>query len=134
MRHRGRDSGDSLSAIEVQIPAPQEEQDQVAADEGGIDPQVPPPMIETVAQRLVKLVPDLIRAVLADVRCVVDKVAGSAVRKEGVHVLAARLARGSGEVVQLRGGADHGAVVEFGHDLYQHQSINQSLIAKGKES
>lgn len=83
-------------------------------------------MIETVAQRLVKLVPDLVGAVLADICCVVDEVAGAAVREEGGHVLAAGLARGGGEVVQLGGGAEHGAVVQFGHYLYEyhHQSLD----------
>lgn len=46
---RCKESRHRSAAIEVQIPAPQEEQDQIAADEGGVDPQVPPPVIETVA-------------------------------------------------------------------------------------
>ena len=105
------------ASIEVQISAPQEEQDQIAADECGKDTQVPPPVIETVSQWLIKLVPNLIRAVLADICCVVDEIAGSAAREEGVHILAAGLARGRGERVELRGGADHWSVVEFGYHL-----------------
>ena len=75
-------------------------------------------MIETVSQRLIELVTDLVSAVLADVGCVVDEISGSTAREEGVHVLAAGLAGGRGEGVELRGGADHGAVVEFCHHLY----------------
>ena len=77
-------------------------------------------MIETVSQWLIELVPNLISAVLADVCCVVDKIAGSAAREEGVHILAARLARGRGEGVELGGGADYWAVVQFSHHLYNH--------------
>ena len=106
-----------LAAIKVQISAAQEEQEQIAADERGKDAQIPPPVIESVSQWLVELVPNLVGAVLADVCCVVDEIAGSAAREEGVHILAARLAGGRGEGVELRGGADHRAVVEFGHHL-----------------
>lgn len=74
-------------------------------------------MIETVSQWLIELVSNLISAVLADICCVVDKIAGSAAREEGVHILAARLARGRGEGVELRGGADYWAVVEFSYHL-----------------
>ena len=80
-------------------------------------------MIETVSQWLIELVSDLVGAVLAGVCRVVDKIAGSAAREEGVHILAARLARGRAEGVELRGGADDWAVVEFGHHLYNHQLL-----------
>ena len=66
------------AAVEVQIPAPQEQQDQVAANECGKDTQIPPPVIEIVSQRLVELVSDFVGAILADVRCVIDKIARSA--------------------------------------------------------
>ena len=109
-----------LASIEVQISAPQEEQDQVAADKCGKDTQIPPPVIEIVSQWLIELVSNLVGAVLADICCVVDKIASSAAREENIHVLAARLARGRGEGVELRGRADHWAVVEFGHHLHNH--------------
>ena len=83
-----------LASIEVQISAPQEEQDEVAADECGKDTQIPPPVIEAVSQWLIELIPNLVGAVLAEVGCVVDKIAGTAAREEGVHILAARLAGG----------------------------------------
>ena len=118
MRYRSQKSIRRSATVEVQIPAPQEEQDQVAADESGKDTQIPPPVIETVSERLIKLVSDLVRAVLADVCCVVDEIACSAAREESIHVLAARLAGGRGEGVELGGGADYRAVVKFGHHLY----------------
>ncbi len=106
------------AAVEVQIPTPQEQQDQVAANECGKDTQIPPPVIEIVSQRLVELVSDFIGAILADVRCVIDKIACSAAREESIHILAARLAGRRRKGIELRRGANHGAVVKFGHHLY----------------
>ena len=80
-------------------------------------------MIETVSQWLIELVSDLVGAVLASICCVVDEIACPTAREEGVHILAARLARGRAEGVELRGGADDWAVVEFGYDLYNHQLL-----------
>ena len=111
------------AAIEVQIPAPQEQQDQVAADECGKDTQIPPPVIEVVSQRLVELISDFIGAILADVRCVIDKISCSAAREESIHVLAARLAGRRSKGIELRRGANHRAVVKFGHHLYLCSAI-----------
>ncbi len=75
-------------------------------------------MTEIVAQRLKELVSHFIGAILANIRRVADKVACSAVRKESIHILAARLTSRRTEGVELRRGADHWAVVKFGHHLY----------------
>ena len=49
MRYHSTELMSCLASIEIQISAPQEEQDQVAADKCGKDAQIPPPVIETVS-------------------------------------------------------------------------------------
>lgn len=86
-------------------------------------------MIEIVSQRLIELIADLVCAVLAHVRCVVDDIAGATAGEEGIHVLTARLAGGRSEGVELRGRADNRAVVQLGH----HLCFCQSLVGEGSE-
>ena len=105
-----------LPPIKVQIPAAQEQEDQITSTESNHDPEIPPSRVEANRKRLVELVADAVSAVLAIRSRVVGDVARAAAREEGAHVLAAGLARRGGEEVQFAGGAGYELVVQFGGD------------------
>jgi len=52
-----------LTSVEVQVPASQEQEEQVTATEGNQDSQVSPSGIEADGERLVELVANAVRAV-----------------------------------------------------------------------
>lgn len=88
-----------LTPVEIQIPASQEQEQQVAATEGNQDAQVSPSGIETDRERLVELISNAVGAVRT-VRCrVVSDVAWAVGREEGLHVFSACLPWGRGEQV-----------------------------------
>jgi hypothetical protein len=106
-----------LTPVEVQVPASQKQEEQVAATEGNQNTQISPSGVEANRQRLVELVANAVRAVRTIRSRVVGDVTCAAARKEGLHVVAARLAWGRGEQVQLAGRTSDWAVVEFcGHE------------------
>lgn len=102
-----------LSAVEVQVPTSNEQQKQIAGNEGREDTKVPPSGVERNAERFVELVSNTvctIRAVRGLVACQVS----SATRSEEVrHVLPASLTGRRCESVVLGLLADHWSVVQF---------------------
>jgi hypothetical protein len=104
------------SPVEVKVPRGQEKNDQVAADKRSKDTQVPPPVIERVSKRLVKLVSNLVRAILAYVGRVVQKVTWCTAAKEVGHVVSAVLALRRAERVEFASCALDFAAVKFGDD------------------
>lgn len=75
-------SGYDLTPVEVQVPASQEQEEQVTATESNQDPQVSPSRIEADGERLIELVANVVRAVRTVRRRVVSDVSCAAGRKE----------------------------------------------------
>ena len=71
-----------LTSVEVQVPASQEQEEQVTATEGNQDSQVSPSGIEADGERLIELVAHVVRAVRTIRRRVVSDVSCAAGRKE----------------------------------------------------
>jgi hypothetical protein len=67
--------------VEVQIPAPQKQENQIAPNECDQNTQISPSVIESDAQSLVELIADFIRAVFASGRGVIDDVTKTARRE-----------------------------------------------------
>ena len=67
----------SLPPIKVQVPAPNEQQNQITTNKGNENSKVPPARAERDAQRLIELVADAVGAVFAIRGLVVDDVAWS---------------------------------------------------------
>jgi RNA:NAD 2'-phosphotransferase (TPT1/KptA family) len=88
-----------LTPVKIQVPASQEQEEQVAATEGNQNAQISPSGVEADGKRLVELVANAVCAVRTIRSRVVSDVACAAARKEGLHVVAACLARGCGEQV-----------------------------------
>jgi hypothetical protein len=89
----------NLPPIEVQVPAPQEQENKITAAESNQNAQVSPACIKADGKRLVELVANAVRAVRAIRGGVVSDVACAAAREEGLHVIAASLTWGCGEQV-----------------------------------
>ena len=88
-----------LTSVEVQVPASQEQEEQVTATEGNQDSQVSPSGIEADGERLVELVANAVRAVRTVRSRVVGDVSCTIGREEGLHVVSACLTWGRGEQV-----------------------------------
>lgn len=102
-----------LSPIEVQIPASNEQEDQVTPNERDQNAQVPPSRRKADAQRLVELVANTVGAVLTIRRRVVGDVPSTACCEECLHVLAAGLAWRCGERIELAGRTDNGKLMQL---------------------
>lgn len=122
----------TLPPVEVQISRPDEQQDQIAPDEGGQNPKVPPSRVEADAKRRVELVADPVGAVRAVRRRVVLQIPRPAGGEEGGHVLPARLAGGGGEAVELARRADDGHLVQLrGHQAGDEAGEGVELVQPG---
>jgi hypothetical protein len=110
------------SSVEVEVPRREEEDDQVATNKCSENAQVSPPVVERVAKRLVKLIADLVRAVLAHVGCLVKEVPRSTTFEVVGHVSSASLTFGCAEGVEFGRLAANGQAVEFGDDHATNQA------------
>ena len=70
-------------------------------------------MIEADTQRLIELVPDLVRTVLASRRRIINNIPRSSRREEARHILPTALARRRREAIELPLRADDRQVMEF---------------------
>lgn len=75
-----------LSSVKVEVLGRNEENGQVTDDEGDEDTKVPPSVAEIISKRSVKLIADLVSAVLAHVGQVVANVPRSIASEEIAHV------------------------------------------------
>jgi hypothetical protein len=105
-----------LSSVEVKEPCGKEKNDQVAANECSKDTKISPPVIERVSKRLVELVADLVRTVLAYIGRVVQNVTCSTAAEEIGHVVSAVLALRCAECVELASCTFNLTAVKFSDD------------------
>lgn len=110
------------SSVEVEIFCGHKEDDEVTGNVNNKDAEISPSVVEAVAERVVKLVSDLVCAVLAYTRGVVADVARCTACEEVAHVRAARLALGSLESVELGRGALDRSSVEFSNNHTTNQA------------
>lgn len=106
----------SLTTVEIQETRSNEQDSQVAKDERDEDAKIPPPVAERVSKWVVKLVTNLERTVIAQVRCFIKKISRGPVREEVAHVIAAGLTVGSAELIELGRGAGDRQIVKLGDD------------------
>lgn len=109
-------SVDHLPPIKVQIPAPQEQEDQITSTERNQNPKIPPPRIEANRQRLVELIAHAVSAVRTVRGRIVGDVTRSAAGEERAHVIPAGLAGRGGKQVEFGLRAGYGEAVELGGD------------------
>ena len=102
--------------IEIEVPTPQKQQDQITRYECRENPQIPPPISIFEPQRLVKLFAHLIRAVFARTSRVIHDIPGSAIPEKRSHVFPARQSRRRREPLQFARRADDLAALELGDD------------------
>lgn len=105
-----------LPPIKVQVPTPNEQEDQIATHERTKYTKVTPPVIEGDAQRLVELIADAICAVGTIRRRVVGNVAWTTSSEEGLHVVAAGRARWGSEAIEFGLSTDDGLAMKFVRD------------------
>jgi hypothetical protein len=105
-----------LSAVEVEVLRRDEKNNQVASNESSEDTQVSPPVAELVSKRSVKLVADLVGAVVADVGGVIKQVPRRAAGEEVAHVCSTVLTLWGAELVELCGCTFDREIMEFGND------------------
>jgi len=103
----------SLPSIKVQIPRAQKQQDQITRNEGRVNPQIPPPVPETQLQGLIKLIPDLVRAITTHITDIADDITRGTSREKVAHVFSTILPGWGWERVEFRRFADDAEVVEF---------------------
>jgi hypothetical protein len=118
------------SPVEIQEPRRQEQNGQIASNKRSKDAQIPPPILELIPERLIKLVANFVRAVLACTRRVVKKITRRATAEEIGHVLSAVLALGCAELVEFAGLADDGQVVQLGDDHAADQASEGVQLVK----
>lgn len=104
------------ATVEVQIPRSEEQNDQVAANESSENAQVPPPVRELVAKRLVELITNLVCAVLTYTGSIIEDVAWRTTAEEIGHVVSAVLALWRAELVEFARLAFDFSAVKFGDD------------------
>lgn len=102
-----------LPSVEVQVPASQKQEYEVTATESNQNAQIPPPRIKANRQRLVELIANTVSAVRTIRSRIVSNVPSTTARKERLHVVAAGLAWGCREQVQLAGCTPDRLTVEF---------------------
>ncbi len=93
-----------------------EQQNQITADESSKDTQIPPVIVETEPQGLIELIPDLVGAILTQIRRVLRQVPRAPVLEERAHIFATSLASRRTKGIELGRGALDGAIVQFRDD------------------
>lgn len=92
----------ALPLVEVQIPASNEEQYQIATNEGSQYSEISPPGVEADSKRLVELVANFVCAVCTVRGLIVGKISRTTGGEEVGHVLATRLAGRRRKAIVLR--------------------------------
>ena len=103
----------NLPPVEVQVPASQEQENEVTATESNQNAQISPPRIKADRKGLIELIANTVCTVRAIRSRIVSNVSCTTARKERLHVVAAGLPWGCREQVQLAGCTPDRLSVEF---------------------
>jgi hypothetical protein len=119
-----------LSAVEVEVLRRNEKNNQVASNESSEDAQVSPPVAKLVTEGFVKLVANLVGAVVADIGCVIEEVSRRTAGEEIAHVCSTVLTLWGAELIVLAGCAFDREVVEFGNDHAANEACERVKLVK----
>lgn len=114
-------SSSSSPPIEIQKPARSKQYDQIAPNKGRQNAQISPPLVEREAIGLIKLIPNLVRAILTRARKVISEIPWPTPFKELRQVVSTILPRRSGEAIELMWPALHHPPVQFRRYHPTHQ-------------
>ena len=102
-----------LPLVEVQVPASQEQQEQIASNERSQDPKIPPPLVISDIQRLVKLISNLVGTIPTTRSHIINNIPRSSGIEESTHILSTRLSSRSSKEIEFFLLAYHRQIMKF---------------------